>query len=48
MGEISYSSIAIDDSESAYGRFGAFRKDKILTGSTITIRNNLPGFEQQF
>ena len=35
--EITYNSLATDDPESMYGRFGAFRKDKIITGSTISI-----------
>lgn len=35
--EITYNSLATDDPESMYGRFGIFRKDKIITGSSVSI-----------
>lgn len=35
--EISYNSLATDDPESMYGRFGILRKDIVLTGSTVSI-----------
>ncbi|HBL74002.1 MAG: hypothetical protein A2W90_12405 [Bacteroidetes bacterium GWF2_42_66] len=40
VGEINYYGLSLEDPESMYGRPGNLRKDKVLSGATISVKTN--------